>query len=72
MMQGTIYSISISPKRGKFKTEVPEATIIEHYGIENDGHASDWGRQVSCLDWSSVQKANLQHHLHVGRRLCGK
>ena len=54
MDRGTIYAISISPERGQLKREVQEATIIENYGIENDGHAGDWGRQVACLRWESV------------------
>lgn len=62
----TIYAISISPERGMLKKEVPEANLIENYGIENDGHAGDWGRQVTCLNWGSVQKANQEHHLNAG------
>lgn len=46
---GRIHSISISPERGQLKKEVTEATFIEGFGIENDGHAGDWGRQVTCL-----------------------
>lgn len=66
MNKGTIYSIAISTERGQLKQEVPEATVIENHGIENDGHAGDWGRQVTVLDWASVQKANQEHGLNVG------
>lgn len=66
MNKGTIYAISISPERGMLKKEVPEANLIENYGIENDGHAGDWGRQVTCLNWGSVQKVNQEHHLNAG------
>jgi MOSC domain-containing protein YiiM len=66
MTKGSIYAISISPERGQLKKEVPEANVIEKYGIENDGHAGDWGRQVTCLNWASVQKANKEHHLNAG------
>lgn len=66
MNQGTIYAISISPERGQLKKEVPEANVIAGHGIENDGHAGDWGRQVTCLDWASVQKANREKSLNAG------
>jgi hypothetical protein len=55
MNKGAIKAISISEKRGQLKTEVPEANIVRNHGIENDGHAGDWDRQVTCLDWASVQ-----------------
>jgi len=63
---GTVYSISISPERGQLKKEVPAVNIIKNYGIENDGHAGDWGRQITCLSQASVQKVNQKHHLNTG------
>ncbi len=63
---GTVYAISISLQRGQLKKEVPEANVIEGYGIENDGHGGPWGRQITCLSWASVQKAKEEHHLNVG------
>ena len=66
MEKGKIYSISISPERGQIKQEVAEARVITNYGIENDGHAGDWGRQITCLNWQSVLKANEQYGLNVG------
>lgn len=66
MSKGTVRAISISTERGQLKTEVPEADLIKDHGIENDGHAGDWNRQVTLLDWSSVQKANEEHHLGAG------
>lgn len=63
---GTVYAISISPERGQLKKEVPEALIIEGFGIENDGHGGDWHRQVTCLNWASVQKSNQEHNLTMG------
>ena len=65
MNKGTIYAISISSERGQLKKEVPEANIIENYGIENDGHAGDWGRQITCLNYDSVQKANKKYKLDM-------
>jgi len=66
MSEGIVHSISVSKERGQLKKEVPEAKVIENYGLENDGHAGDWGRQITCLDWASVQKSNKEHHLNMG------
>lgn len=66
MNQGTIYAISISPERGQLKKEVSEANVIAGHGIENDGHAGDWGRQITCLNWASVQKVNRENNLNAG------
>ena len=57
MRKGTIFSISISPEMGMGKTEIQEAMVIMQ-GIKNDGYAGEWGRewgrQISCLNLSSV------------------
>lgn len=66
MRKGTIHSIAISVDRGTLKQEVPEAELVENFGIKGDGHAGDWGRQVTLLDRASVQKANREHGLKVG------
>jgi MOSC domain-containing protein YiiM len=66
MNNGDIRAISISEKRGQLKTEVPEARLISGHGIENDGHAGNWERQVTCLDWARVEKANEEHGLDAG------
>jgi len=62
----TIYAISISPQRGQLKKEIPEANVIADYGIENDGHAGDWHRQITCLKLESVKDANKEHRLNAG------
>ena len=63
---GRVYSISVSPHRGELKKEVPEAVFIEGMGIENDGHAGDWGRQVTCLSFESLQRVNMEKGLKMG------
>lgn len=63
---GHVHSISISPQRGQLKKEVSDAFFIAGKGIENDGHAGDWGRQVTCLSFESVQKVNKNHGLKMG------
>ncbi|MEN6327403.1 MAG: MOSC domain-containing protein [Syntrophomonas sp.] len=66
MATGSLFSICISPERGQLKKEVAQAKVIENHGIENDGHAGDWGRQITCLNYASVLKANQEHNLKVG------
>ncbi|MGI6412884.1 MAG: MOSC domain-containing protein [Syntrophomonadaceae bacterium] len=66
MNKGFLYAISISPERGQLKTEVPSARLIEGYGIENDGHAGPWGRQVTCLNRASLLAVNREKGLNVG------
>jgi len=66
MLYGTVYSISVSPGRGQLKKEISEANFIENFGIENDGHAGNWGRQVTCLNLDSVLKANKENNLNCG------
>lgn len=66
MAKGILYSICISPKRGELKKEIPGANVVTDYGIENDGHAGPWGRQVTCLDVASVFKANQKHGINAG------
>jgi MOSC domain-containing protein YiiM len=65
-LKAWIYSISVSPERGQLKKKVPEANLIENHGIENDGHAGDWGRQVTCLSLQSVLHSNHANHLNMG------
>ncbi|MEQ8201507.1 MAG: MOSC domain-containing protein [Syntrophomonadaceae bacterium] len=66
MARGRLYSICVSPERGQIKQEVAEAEVITGFGIQNDGHAGDWGRQVTCLDWESVQRVNREKGLDIG------
>ena len=65
MQKGCLHSICISPQRGQLKQEVPEALVTD-FGIENDGHAGDWGRQVTCLNWESVQQVNKEKNMNIG------
>jgi MOSC domain-containing protein YiiM len=66
LLEGILYSICISPERGQIKKEVDQANVITDYGIENDGHAGSWNRQVTCLNRTSVLKANMEHGLSAG------
>jgi hypothetical protein len=66
MNKMTVYSVSVSPERGQLKQEIPEGKFIENFGLEQDGHAGDWGRQVTCLSHESVLKTNREHGLDIG------
>lgn len=66
MSAGKLHSICIAAERGQLKKEVPLAKVIEDFGIENDGHAGAWGRQVTCLDFASVQKVNQEKNMNIG------
>lgn len=39
--------------------------LIENFGLENDGHARDWSRQVTCLNWANVVRSNNENDLNV-------
>jgi molybdopterin adenylyltransferase len=53
---GKVVAISISKKKGKPKTNVQSAKLIENFGIEGDVHAGNWHRQISFLALESIDK----------------
>ena len=53
---GTIQAICISEKKGTQKTEIPEAELIEDWGIKGDAHAGKWHRQVSLLGLEQIEE----------------
>ena len=63
MSKASIYAIAISPERGQLKKEVDSAMVIENHGIEKDGHAGNWNRQVTCLDLASVKAASSKNNI---------
>ncbi|MBC7196282.1 MAG: molybdenum cofactor biosynthesis protein, partial [Deferribacterales bacterium] len=52
----TIYSISVSDKKGIKKTNVDSAKVLDDFGIEGDAHAGKWHRQISFLAKESIEK----------------
>lgn len=52
---GHIRGICISEKKGTQKHEVPEAVLVEDWGIEGDAHAGNWHRQVSLLGLEQIE-----------------
>lgn len=55
-LKGQIKAISVSVKRGTKKKNVPNAVMIENFGIEGDAHADNWHRQISLLAQESIDK----------------
>ena len=53
---GIVKGICISEKKGTQKHEVPEAVLIEDWGIEGDAHAGKWHRQVSLLGFQQIEE----------------
>ena len=53
---GTIRSICISEEKGTQKHEIPEAEIVEDWGIRGDAHAGKWHRQVSLLGLDQIEE----------------
>ena len=52
---GVIKGICISEKRGTQKKEIPEAQILEDWGIEGDAHGGKWHRQISLLAVEKIE-----------------
>jgi molybdopterin adenylyltransferase len=62
---GSLTAISISTEKGVPKSNVPQARLIENWGMEGDAHAGQWHRQISLLSIESIRKmcargANVQ------------
>lgn len=55
-----IVSIATSKKKGTRKTVVDHALLIENHGLQDDGHAGDWHRQVSFLSSESIASAKAR------------
>lgn len=65
MSSGKIYAISISEERGTLKKEVPVCRVTPE-GLEGDGHAGDWSRQITVLNYESLRKSNEENKLSMG------
>ncbi|MCK5153808.1 MAG: hypothetical protein KAQ93_05560 [Spirochaetales bacterium] len=54
MKLAKVISLSSSPGRGTPKYAVKEGNFIKDFGMEGDGHAGNWHRQVCVFDVSSM------------------
>jgi MOSC domain-containing protein YiiM len=55
-MNGKVFSINYSKKKGISKTPIPEAMLIDGLGLEGDAHLGEGLRQVSLLAIESIRK----------------
>jgi len=53
-MQGTIFNVCISTRKGTPKRAVDRVFLRRHHGLEGDAHSGDWHRQVSLLDAGDI------------------
>lgn len=59
-MEFKIESVNISKQKGVQKHPVETVQLVENYGIDGDGHAGNWHRQVSFLAGEAVDKMKTQ------------
>lgn len=52
---GEVMALCISEKRGTQKINIEEGNFIEDFGIEKDGHAGKWHRQVSLISHEQIE-----------------
>ena len=57
---GQIIAVCISEQKGTQKTRIPEAELIEDFGIRQDAHAGKWHRQVSLLSYETIEEFKRQ------------
>lgn len=55
-MIAKVIAVCISKNKGERKTPVESVNLLPNHGIEGDGHAGDWHRQVSLLAQESIEK----------------
>lgn len=55
-IKGTVRGICISEKRGTAKQAIPEAMLLENWGVEGDAHGGSWHRQVSLLAFEKIEE----------------
>ncbi len=55
-MSAKIIAVCTSETKGTRKKNVGAGMLIPNYGLEGDGHAGDWHRQVSLLAMESIEK----------------
>ncbi len=53
---GTVLSVNISEKKGEKKKNVGACLLIKGWGMDADGHAGNWHRQLSLLSKKSIEK----------------
>lgn len=52
--RGSVVSVNLAATKGVRKTPCPEILLVAGHGVEGDGHAGPWHRQVSLLAIESI------------------
>lgn len=55
-MKAKVISVNVSDNKGEKKHNIGNCRLIEAHGLEKDGHAGPWHRQVSLLAMESIEK----------------
>ncbi len=53
-MSGCVVSVNVADAKGVRKAPVDEIVLVADHGVEGDGHAGPWHRQVSLLAQESI------------------
>lgn len=56
MSAAMIVAVCLSAGKGERKTNIGSGILRENHGLEGDGHAGEWHRQVSLLAEESIAK----------------
>jgi MOSC domain-containing protein YiiM len=55
-MKAKVISVNISDNKGEKKHNIGQCRAVEGHGLDKDGHAGPWHRQVSLLAAESIDK----------------
>lgn len=55
-MKAKVISVNVSENKGEKKHNIEKCRLLEGHGLEKDGHAGPWHRQVSLLAAESIEK----------------
>jgi len=61
----TVVSVNAAPEKGVRKEPRDEVVLVTGHGVEGDGHAGPWHRQVSLLALESIESMRARG-LEVG------
>jgi len=59
-MKGTVEAVCVSDDTGGVKDAVKQVTLVRGHGIDGDGHAGNWHRQISLLSGEQIDTVRAQ------------
>jgi MOSC domain-containing protein YiiM len=60
MQAARVVSVNVAAEKGVRKTPREQVALVAEHGVEGDGHAGPWHRQVSLLARESIDKMRAQ------------